>query len=883
MLDRFFAGDNIPDGHSYILVTHITSDIIIALAYLSISIGIMIFVRKHKDIKNLRLLILFGLFFVFYLVSIVAHWYGLYDIHSASKVATALVSILTTMYLFRLLPQALNLPSNEQFEGMTSDLLVQTNQNIQLKLEIGSQKLAHMMLKVIPIGGLLVNRDGIIELANQSVINDFDLDEEQLFRDSILNFFIPTDPNFESMFQNFLKHHTSIEESLSFLGDVRAADGHRIPTELTLTRIPYEGEVMFVVSLQNLSEIAKVKSELIESHQRLERSVNANEDGIWEWDVQTNQVQYSDIFCSLIGKDTSEDATYDDWFEHIHPSYREKFSQAIQQHFETKEKYSLEYLGLNSDGQYHWYQVIGNSIFDADGHALVMSGSLRCIDDIKQVQAAEQEKTNFLNAIYEGSQQAIWALEVLPDKEFRFVEYNQTALERSGGVSKDEVVGKTLTELAGNIFDLELVESLRNNYLRCLESAQNINYIEKLNFEKRWFQTTLYPVFDSKGVVTHIIGSAIDISDQMLVKEELDAKKSYLEAILNSAVCGVYIYDLKTNANIEINQRYTDITGYTLEDLKMIDDFSTLFHVDEWPRVINHMQEVASSGAGELIQLEYRFKHKEGHWVWCYSFDSIITRDEEGVPLHMLGTFIDVTEKNALLQQLADSNAYLERFAFVASHDLQEPLRKISAFSDSLSETLQDKLDSDTERYELSRISDAASRMRTMIKDILALSRINRSGIKFDVTLVKQLIDDALADNSLMIRDSGAIIEVNAIPERIKSDSSLLKQAIQNLIHNAIKFTPSERVPHVKIDVQVKGEWNHISVTDNGIGIEERYWQEIFDPFRRLHSKEAYEGSGIGLSLVKQVMVVHNGLVRVLNSSDKGTTFELKFPRRLNG
>ena len=892
MFESFFRGDYMPHGHCYlwqphILYTHVISDILIALAYFSIPVGIMVFVRGRKDIKDHSVFILFSLFIVFcgftHLLGIWTIWQGVYGIHGVSKAMTALVSVATSIYIFRALPEALAIPSVEQFQGVVQELSDQSDQNEKLLFELETHKLARIMLDSLPISALLLDQSGVIKLSNKSTETEFSLERNNLINASIQDIFTPIDDNFETKFEQFIAANIE-DKDVSFLGDIRPAHKGLIPVELIVTCINYTGTRFLLVTLKNLSEVTEIKQELLESHLQLERATKATQDGIFEFDMASNTASWSEQMFSLIGVSPNETPSLELFMQHVHQEHADRLTIALNQHFESREQFNFEYLGLNPKGEYGWFHIRANSSFSNDGKPLILAGSLRYIQNQKETEDSERQKANFLTAIYDGSNQGIWATECLPDNEFKFVEYNDTALERSGpNVSKDMVINKTLSELSDTLFPASLVERLRKNYAACASSGRTLQYTEQFEVgNTQWYQTSLYPVFDENRFVTHVIGSAIDITEQKNAENALDEQKTFLEGILNNSVCGLYIYDLTKQTNIQINDRYTDILGYTLDDITQIDDFGQLFHPDDQDKVLEHISEVISSDTSTLVSLEYRIKHKNGNWVWCYSYDSILKRDKHGAPLLMLGTFIDVTEKNDLLTQLSESNEYLERFAFIASHDLQEPLRKINSFSESLIESLEGKLETETERYELSRINDAASRMRMMIRDLLSLSRITTRELNLRRCNINTVIERALSDLSLLIDEKQAIIETQVSTEYFYIDSSLFKQVVQNLIQNALKFVPESVKPHIVISTTSDSVNDIIEVKDNGIGMDMAHVQTIFDPFKRLHRRDEYSGSGIGLAIVKQIMKVHGGTVSCESKLGVGSVFTLKLPRFSN-
>ena len=376
-----------------------------------------------------------------------------------------------------------------------------------------------------------------------------------------------------------------------------------------------------------------------------------------------------------------------------------------------------------------------------------------------------------------------------------------------------------------------------------------------------------------------IVGTAIDISAQPKSDKALEEHKLFLEKIIDSAVCGLYVFDLDGQKNVTINRRYTEILGYNIDELNDGVDFMTLFHSDDLPSVIEHMTKVAESKNGELYSLQYRFKSKDGNWVWCYSFDCIVKYTQDNRPELMLGTFVDITELTLLMDQLQESNDYLKRFAFVASHDLQEPLRKITAFSSSLTNRLQNEIKNDASiEFEFSRLVNASERMREMIKDLLKLSTINSSALDMKPCSLSNILTQSMDLLSHLIEDHQVEFRLEQVDEVLLVDEGLMIQLFQNLIANSIKFMEQNSTPIIEIESQKDNNNLTVIFKDNGIGVPEKFIEQIFEPFRRLNNKDSYSGSGIGLALCRQIIAIHKGTITCKSQAGQGATFIITLP-----
>ena len=226
--------------------------------------------------------------------------------------------------------------------------------------------------------------------------------------------------------------------------------------------------------------------------------------------------------------------------------------------------------------------------------------------------------------------------------------------------------------------------------------------------------------------------------------------------------------------------------------------------------------------------------------------------------------------------QLKSTIEELDRFAYVASHDLQEPLRKILVFSDKLQTKYKDSLDTDVSQS-LEKIAKASSRMQSLINDLLKFSRQTTLHEDFVEISLDQLAQDVIADLEVEIERASAQIQLNALPG-IWGIPSQIRQLFQNLLSNAIKFRKKDEVPVVHIYTESWNGLNRIIIQDNGIGFDPKYAEDIFMVFKRLHSYHEFEGSGVGLSICKKIIDKHNGTIRAESKIGEGSKFVIEFP-----
>jgi PAS domain S-box-containing protein len=231
---------------------------------------------------------------------------------------------------------------------------------------------------------------------------------------------------------------------------------------------------------------------------------------------------------------------------------------------------------------------------------------------------------------------------------------------------------------------------------------------------------------------------------------------------------------------------------------------------------------------------------------------------------------------HATAADLARSNAELEQFAYVASHDLQEPLRMVASYTQLLARRYKGKLDEDADEF-IGFAVDGARRMQELINDLLTYSRVGTRPLQLEAVDTNQVVDQVLSDLAITIAESHARVIRDELP-MVQGDAIQLRQLFQNLIANAIKFHRPHEEPHVHVSATPRqGEWT-FSVRDNGVGIEPQYQERIFALFQRLHSRAEYPGTGIGLAICKKIVERHGGQIRVDSAPGSGTTFLFSLP-----
>src|SRR2546427_4538408 len=377
-----------------------------------------------------------------------------------------------------------------------------------------------------------------------------------------------------------------------------------------------------------------------------------------------------------------------------------------------------------------------------------------------------------------------------------------------------------------------------------------------------------------------VVSTIGDITKQRNAELALSASEALYRQTFELATAGIAHIDL-SGRFVSVNRRLCEILGYTEKELigRPVKEIS---HPEDRDLADSQRMRVRS-GDRPSVRFEKRYIRKGGQIVWV-DLAVALARDAQGHPQYEIALFDDITARKAAEaalrgahEELKRSNAELEQFAYVASHDLQEPLRMVSSYTQLLMRRYGDKLDGDAREF-TAFIVDGATRMKQLIEDLLAYSRVGTRDKNFKPVDSESSLKRALTNLRAAIQDSGATVTQDKLPS-IPCDEVQLAQLFQNLIGNALKSRRPDAAPAVHVGAADRGaEWE-FTVRDNGIGIEPQYFERIFMVFQRLHDKGEYPGTGIGLAIVKKVVERHGGRIWVQSQLGAGTTFHFTMPK----
>jgi PAS domain S-box-containing protein len=457
------------------------------------------------------------------------------------------------------------------------------------------------------------------------------------------------------------------------------------------------------------------------------------------------------------------------------------------------------------------------------------------------------------------------------DGQQRMVRWNRET-EKVTGYSSEEIAARHPLEFFGEDERAALAERLVEGFTLGQASAEAVVVAKDGSRHPR--------LFTSKRVeldqATYLVGVGIDIAARREAQERVQAEKRFSDTIIDTLPGIFYLFDeqarfLRWNVNFERVSQYGSAEVAAMSPL----DFFVGPDRDEIYARISQVFRDGYAGA------QANFVAKDGTATPYYFSGARVFVD--GRPC-LIGMGIDITERllaeEALqrrTEELARSNADLEQFAYVASHDLQEPLRAVASYTQLLARRYQQRLDGDAQRF-IERTIAAVTRMQALIRDLLAYSRVGMRGEVFDATAAELVLRDVLDDLQAAIAETDAVVTHDPLPV-VPADASQLRQLFQNLVGNAIKFRGAQP-PRVHIWSRHEDGAFVFAVRDNGIGIEAEYAERIFIIFQRLHSRRTYPGTGVGLAICKKIVERHGGRIWVESEMGRGTTVYFTVPGR---
>ncbi len=615
------------------------------------------------------------------------------------------------------------------------------------------------------------------------------------------------------------------------------------------------------------------------SEAMLTRAQKLAQIGSWDWDLLTNELTWSDEMYRITGV-PEQRVTWKIAQSAIHPDDRDILAAMHEATTSGEKTISGDFRIVRPDGEIRYVHDEGEVISDNAGRSVRAFGVMQDITERKQAEAQLRRERGFSEQIISS----LPGLFYLFDEE-RFVKWNPQ-FEIISGYSAEE-----LAERYGPDFfegaDKELIRERMQDTFVNGEAVAEAELVTKDGRKIPCIFTGARRIFDG---VPHLVGLGIDITERKQVEEELADRERFLDRVIEQSPFATWISDADGTLQ-RANPALKEILGLTDEEL--VGKYNVLEdpHVEE-QGLMDSIRTVFE--AGETI-------HFNCQWcggdipTWGMKTSKAVDIEATMFPIHnrageltnVVLHWIDISarkraekEREELIAKLERQNAELERFTYTVSHDLKSPLITIKGYVGVLQEALADT-DSDQMAEDLGRISDAADKMADLLQDLLELSRIGRLVNPSVRIPLGELASEVLELLGGPIEQRGVQVEISPDLPVVFGDRIRLREVLQNLVDNGVKYMGQQPRPRIEIGSRRDGNQTVCYVRDNGIGIAPGYHERIFGLFDQLD--QAMEGSGIGMALVKRIIEVHGGRVWIeSDGAGHGTSVCFTIPRRVD-
>lgn len=629
--------------------------------------------------------------------------------------------------------------------------------------------------------------------------------------------------------------------------------------------------------------------------------------GNWTYHFSDKKMSWSDELFRIYGLDPQNgELSWDIFFGAIHPDDRKNIQEFIDRTIKDPHPFDLYHRNIWKDGTIRTVHVKGEVLVDENGKAIGIFGTTQDVTEQQFIEEQLRENKNFIQKIADATPSIIASYNVNTGK-YRFV---SKGLEQLLGYKPERLMEEGVSFFVNLIHPDDIAPMLEKNQ-KALELANRgeeneFNTIVEFKYRMRhengsyrWFHT-FGTIFDrnSEGKVEHVLNISIDITERMEAEEKILEQEYFIKHIADASPTILYLFEVKSGSVLYINKEIDSVLGYTPNEIIALGDkaISELYHPADAAQMMERLHEYNDpEHPKSLFQFECRMKHKNGGWRWLLVREIVFKRTVDGKISEVLGAALDITERREIEEklfrqtmELQQSNKSLEEYAYVASHDLKEPLRKISTFGDRLFTTNNASLDNEGRNF-LEKIISSSNRMQQMINDLLSVSMITGNK-EFELFSLKNILDDTIQTLDYKIEENHAVIKSDHLPKAYIVPSQF-RQLFQNLLSNSLKFIRPGVPPHITIshkylhpgevksyNLAKANKYLQINFKDNGIGFDKQFTEKIFTIFQRLHNRSEYEGTGIGLAICRRITENHGGTIMAWSEPNKGSIFTIIIP-----
>jgi len=712
---------------------------------------------------------------------------------------------------------------------------------------------------------------------------------------------------------------------------------------------PIQGAVLrqrvhrLLLATRATEELRQQTERAILSEEQLRLALEAARMGTWNWDIESGKVNHSFTTEGLHGvAPGSFEGKVNGFFRSLHPEDRELVIEALRRTLEEGADYNIEFRVVWPDGSVHWIARKGQVYYNDSGKPVRMTGINMDITERKRVEEALRVSEERWQLAWHGSNDGLWDWNIKTNEVFFSVRWKEMLGYEDHEISHhpDEWSLRVHPDDLGWV-----TQEIQDHFAKKTPFYSTEHRVLCKDGTYKWILARGQAIWDEEGKPARMTGSHTDMTDRKRAEEELQRQNLRtqlfaevtlkirqslkIEEILNTTVTEVQrifkcdrvllfqflSHGLGKVVTEAVNPNYPSVLGRNITEDCFESDYlqnyshGRIYAIDDIEKakvpecLVEFMQEF-----NVKAKLAVPIFLKEKFWGLLITHQCDRPRVWSSFETELLGQLANqigialaqaqlLEQETRYSQELARSNAELQQFASIASHDLQEPLRKIQAFGDRLKTKYNEVLTEQGRDY-LERMQNAALRMQNLINALLLLSRITTRAQPFVPVNLAQVVQEVLLDLEVRIDSSKAEVELGSLPT-IEADHLQMRQLLQNLIGNALKFHPKDKPPKVRVwgiltdeksmkhqvgmsneqfPILCKLTHCQLMVRDNGIGFDEKYVDRIFNVFQRLQGRSEYEGTGMGLAICRKIAERHNGSITAKSSPGEGATFIVTLP-----
>lgn len=661
-------------------------------------------------------------------------------------------------------------------------------------------------------------------------------------------------------------------------------EGKTIWAEIS-SRIIYNSDnkpLYFITHINDITERKIAEDIRKENEEKFRIAFNNSPTGMSMIRPDGQYVAVNQMLCDMFGYSAEEllsgtinKITHPDDIEHSYEWIRKKIAG-------DESEPELEKRFIHKDGYTVWGLLRSQWIRNEDGSPRLSITHILDITERKKAEEALMQSEQKYRLLFENMTSGFALHQIVEDKngtpiDLMFLEVN-SVFEKSYGVRNEDIKGKRLRETFSNMPDsfIDEINRVLNG-----EIDHFISYIEE--FEKYiefiWFkpdQTRIATIFN-------------DITTRVKAEEELKASEERFLLAFKTSPDSINITRLSDGKYIEVNEGFLNITGYSAEEVlgRSSAEINIWVDPEDRKRLVQGL-----SADNKVTNLEARFRKKNGEIIVGLMSAAVITLQGERCILNITRDISDrkkaeqeIVKLNIDLEkrvmertaQLERANKDLEAFAYSVSHDLRAPLRHLDGFARLMYSRIESPDPTVADYFK--KINDSSKRMAGMIDDLLTFSRLGRKELNLSTVNLNALIKEITEQFKPDTASRNIVWNIKELPSLL-ADKNLLKLALENLISNAIKYTSKKQEAVVEIGyAETANNFVDIYIKDNGVGFDNAYQNKLFNVFQRLHTNEEFEGTGIGLANVKQIVQKHNGSVRAEGKINEGAVFYITLPK----